>query len=167
MKRIKKEYYDKLMVAKLSRNTKLYEELYAKYKDVMYEEIVTSYGDIEYINNLLENGLEDHGAGIYAGVVEGQMYEYDFSDKSVTLSINLIHNYVFLAEYKRVWFFTDYVKNAYLYADYETGEILDFVGPEKLKDKLMKEFDYKGAMGYILKFSGAKSLEELFKYYLE
>ncbi|MDF2699407.1 MAG: hypothetical protein K0Q49_963 [Haloplasmataceae bacterium] len=170
-KRIKPNIFDELIVAKLSKNKALYKELENKYKDNMYEEfdiqddlVINSVDEIDYINILLDKGLEEYEDGIYAGIAYSNLYEFDFFDKSVTVSLNLLDHYVFLIDYKRVWFYSDLFKNAYLFVNYETGEILNYIGPDDFKDKVIKRFDDDVATKEILKFVNKNNLNELFYY---
>lgn len=172
---LRSNIYDKFMIAHLRQDKETINKLINEYNNDLYEEvkitinddkIVKSYEEIEYVQNILNNELDELGNGIYGGIHEGHLYAFDFNEKSVTISENLVSYYTFLPEKKRVWFFSDFVKGVYIYANYETGEIIAYIGDEADKEKALKVFDPQKALRYILNFSGAPSLEELFSYHL-
>jgi len=173
---IKSNIYDKFMIAKLTQDKETLNRLINENNNDIYEstkitvtddKLVNSYDEIIYVQNILSNELDEYDNGLYGGIHEGHLYSFDFNDKSVTISENLVSYYTFLPENKRVWFFSDFVKGVYIYANYETGEIITYIGPEADKEKAFKVFDYQKALRYILNFSGAPSLEELFSYHLK
>ncbi len=176
IKRIKPNIYDELTIAKLNNDKEGYfkilnnnkQQIYENYEiDIPKDFIIKNSQAIDSVKTLINRGLEESEEGIYAGIAEGSLYEFDFIDQSVTISVNLRDTYVFLLEHKRVWFSSNLYKGSFIFADYGTGEIIYNFSNENDRIKFYELFKYKEAIKDILNCSDTLSLDDLFKYYID